>query len=155
MRHDNVVRVAAGTPHAQRGDIRAVLLRTLVAARAVTAARPGEDHVGLADFCVALGVRPEGNDFTHRFMAHGEGQGDVAVFQSHLLAVTQVVIAVPEVQVRVAHTAGGDLHEDFGPLGFRRLGLDELERRVRGDELIAFHDVFLRVSVAFACLCQT
>ena len=57
-----------------------------------------------------------------------KGSDDAAILERHLVARAQVVDALPDVNVAVAHTRGRHADQDLGPLGLGRGAVHALER---------------------------
>src|SRR5437867_768100 len=101
MRHDDVIRIAAVAIDAERARLRAQMLVAGNANRALAAADPRKHQAHLAG-PDTLGVRPGGDHFADGLVAHGQREGNAAVLERHALAVTEIVAALPDVQVAVA-----------------------------------------------------
>ena len=100
----------AGLEHAHGFAGQAQVFVATLAYAALAAAMPGEDHVALADGDPLHGVA-HGDDLAGDLVAHGQRQLQATVGHGQLLAMAQVVGAMPDVQVGMAHTRGLDAHQ--------------------------------------------
>ena len=110
VRHQHMVGIAAGLEHAHGLAGQAQVFVATLAYAALAAAMPGEDHVALADGDPLHGVA-HGDDLAGDLVAHGQRQLQATVGHGQLLAMAQVVGAMPDVQVGMAHTRGLDAHQ--------------------------------------------
>ena len=116
MRHRHVVGIAAVAIDAERIrlDDAHVLIAT-DAGLALAATKPGigqHDVAGLETAFIAFfHIRPEGYDFADGFVSHRARQRHATILQGQrLAAMTEIVAALPDVQVAVADA--GRLHLD-------------------------------------------
>src|SRR5262245_9253508 len=109
--------IDAGNPPA-RG---AVVVLPGLADRALAAADPGMHQTLLAD--QALGrLRADRLDDAEGLVAQRERRHAAALLHVEALAAAELEVALPDVQVRVAHPRARDAHQDFAALGLRRFG---------------------------------
>ena len=137
-RHQHVRRVAALREHADILRLEAEILVAALAHLAFAAAHPRIDQPHVADLHV-LRVRPDRDHLADVLVAHGERQLDAAVGEHQLLAAADLVIAVPDVQVGVAHAGREHLQQHLRAGRLRRLGLVHLQRRAALADLKAAH----------------
>jgi hypothetical protein len=72
-------------------------------------------------------------------MAHRERQLDAALDEVQPPAAAHLVVAVPDVQVGMAHTGREHFHQHLRALWHWRFALGELERRAALADLVAAH----------------
>ena len=148
-RHQHVRRVAALAEHADVLRLEAEVLVAAPAHLAFAAAHPRIDEAHVAHLDV-LRVRSERDHLADVLMAHGERQLDAAIGEHQLLAAADLVIAVPDVQIGMAHAGGEHFQENLRAGWLGRLGLIHLQRRAALANLKAahFHVVSSRIRMS-------
>ena len=101
VRHDDMRAIAAGDPGAEGARPQAQQFLALLAHRALAAADPGIGNHLVADFD-ARGSRAERSDLAGDLMPHRERQMHATGFERELLAVAEIEMPVPDVDVAVA-----------------------------------------------------
>ena len=140
LRDDDPVAVAAVHPGADDPRLEAEQLLAAPAGVADAAADPGIDDDPLADLdALAARVGAERQDLARHLVAHGEGELHAAVGHADALALAQVVVAVPDVDVGVADPAGADAHHDLAAPRLRVRVVPPLQRPAPVGDLVAVH----------------
>src|SRR5205085_6655618 len=124
--------------HADILRLEAKVLFAAPANFAFAAAHPRVDEAHVAELH-ALRIRPSRDDFADVLVPHGERQLDAAVGEHQLLAAADLVIAVPDVQVGMAHAGREHSQQHLRARGLRRLGLVHLQWRATLADLKTAH----------------
>jgi hypothetical protein len=97
--------------------------------------------VGQADVADlhARGLGAERDDLADVLVAHGQRQLDAAVHQVELLASANLVVAIPDMQVGMAHSRRQHLQQHLRALRCGRVALVLLQRRSALTDLAAAH----------------
>src|SRR5262245_15048560 len=141
MRRQQMSRIAALREHADVLRREAKVLITPLAHLALAAAHPWIDQAHVADLD-AFGFWAKRNNFAHVLVPHGERQLDPAVRQHQFLTASNLVVAVPDVQVGVAHAGGKHLQKHLRALRLWSLALVHMQRRAAFAHLKTPHSHF-------------
>src|SRR6185436_1668197 len=137
--HQHVRGIGAVAVHAEDAAPRhAVVVLARLAYGALAAADPGMHQALLPDLH-ALRFRSQRLDDAERLVAQREGRHAAAVLHVEALAAAQVEVALPDVQIGVAHARARDAHQHFGALRLRRVEDPLLQRLAVLDDLVADH----------------
>src|SRR5579872_2831427 len=123
---------------AEKTGLRTELLVAAPADGTSAAADPRVRHALITDLH-PVRRRPDRHHFTHNLMAHGEGRHQAAILHGELLSAAQIVIALPEMKIAMAHTGRERAQENFGSLRLRRGFLGFFQRRAEIDDVITLH----------------
>ena len=138
VRREHMGRITALGEHADILRLEAEVFVAALAHLALAAAHPRIDEAHVTDLDT-VGVRAERHHLADVFVPHGERQLDAAVGEHQLLAAPDLVIAVPDVQVGVAHPGREHLQQHLRALGLRGLALVHLQRRAAFAHLKTTH----------------
>ena len=105
---------------------------------AFAASHPRIDEANVSHFD-ALHIRPECHDLADILVTHRQRKLDAAIGEHQLLAAADLVIAVPDVQVGVAHAGREHFQQHLRARGLRRLGLVHLQWRAALADLKTAH----------------
>ena len=139
MRNQQVRGKAAATMDADAARLHAEVLVAAATYDTLPASHPRVDQSDVANR-YALRIRPDGDNLADVFVAHGQRQLDAAIQQLQLLAATDVVIAVPDVEVGVADARRDDAQHDLRARRLRRFALHALQRRTALADIVAEHE---------------
>ncbi len=132
MGHEHMAAEAAGLAHADGRALGAEVVLLGQAPLALAASHPGEHDAPVADLdALARGVRTQGGHPAHDLVAEGQGRIQAHGRNRRLLWPAEVQETLPEVHVRVADAAMGDLDQHLGPLRLWRRNL-YLSQRLLG-----------------------
>src|SRR5262245_6802868 len=137
--HDHVGGVRSRAVHAQETRARdAVVVLSRLAHGALAAADPGVDELFLPD-AHAASPRPQGLHDAERLVAERKRRHAATLLDVEALAAAEIEVAIPDVQVGVAHARARDSHEHLGSLRLGRFLQRLLQRLAVLDDLPAHH----------------
>ena len=117
---------------------RAKIVLTFCTGRALSASDPRVDQIGLAHGDAGhFGANRL--DDSHRLMAQNDWKPDATISQHAFDAASHVKVALPDVNVGVAHAAVGQPESYFKRPGLRRFAHGELQWLAPFDNVLAFH----------------
>src|SRR6266478_8518874 len=138
VRHEKVRGIGPGAIHTQESGFQAVIVLPRLADRTLAAADPGI-HDALLPQLHFLGARTHRLDDTEGLVSRREGWHAAALFHVETLAAAPIEIALPDMQVGMAHPRAGNPDEDFCPLGLRSFSEYCLQWPAVLDDLVADH----------------
>src|SRR5216684_3899338 len=138
VRHEEVRGIGSGVIHTQESGFQAVIVLPRLADRTLAAADPGI-HDALLPYLHSLGAWTHCLNHAERLMSEREGRHAAALLHVEALAAAPVEIAVPDMQVRMAHARARHSHEHLACPRFRCFLYYSLQRFAVLDNVVADH----------------